>query len=202
MILRQPGTERRVAVLPSCDGLDVRGSGPYPHLELRRQNNRLRPISPRRVGEFRIEGSLDLLDRLLLSAAALVIEHEESVLVSFRQVGQESNTATSTGGVMLRMHKNVHPYRADIERLRSGEQSLQRVFHVLVCGQDYQILLHSRIPDASNVPRSTSPCHCRRSGCSEPRTMSVDPVSSLAKHRTSSRPAAFSTTGEWVASSI
>ena len=60
--------------------------------------------------------------------------------------------------------------------------------------------IYPKTPLAKSVPRSVSPFHCRRRGCSEPRTMSVAPSGVLAKQRTCSGLATLSTTGECVAS--
>ena len=120
-VVGQPATKRWAPSSPSHDVRDVRRIAPDPCLELRRQDNRPGPISPCRTGKVLVEGSLDLLYGLLLSSTSFVVEHQQTIVVPFRQVGQERNAASCTGSIMLWMNQNVCFDRPDAQRLRPCE---------------------------------------------------------------------------------
>ena len=124
-----------------------------------------------------------------------MIEFEESVAVLVGKWPEELDASQRTPGVVLRLHEIVFFVRSDTQWIRSRQQPLQRELQVLVGGKDDE-LLHPKIPDVSNVPRLAFLCRFRSRGCSVPKTMSVDPASSLAKHSTSHGRVAFKMTVE------
>ena len=80
------------------------------------------------------------------------------MLVSLGKRGQERNATRCASGIMLRVYEDVERDLPDGQRLIARQQPAQRVFHVLVGGEDHEVPAgHPSTPAASRVPRSASP---------------------------------------------
>src|SRR6185312_13258332 len=102
--------------------------------------------------------------------------------------------------VAVRMDNDFKLDGAHPDGKRAAHHRVHCRFHALVGNEAHQIV-HPRTPLARRVPRSTSPFHSFKRGCSGPRTTSVAPSFVRAKQRMFSALAWLTTTGECVATS-
>ena len=154
----QPLAQPRPSVCPTGHGVDVRGVAPDPDLQLRVQDDCLAPLAPCGCPKFLIQRFLQVICRYLLAATAFVIHDQQCVSIPLGKRREERYATHRTSGVMLGVDEDVERDLPDGQRLVTGQQPAQRVFHILVGGKDHEVSPgHPSTPAASRVPRSASP---------------------------------------------
>ncbi len=194
-LLLEPHAKPREITPPAENLGDVRGVTPYPGFDFGIDHDAAGAITPCR-GQRLLDVRRQRCRIAGGSAFPASIEHDQSIRGGTRERSQDLVTGVITPWIALGMNQDPVSNGPDSQRFVSTEKPRDGLLDRLVRDECDQIQRHPRTPEARRVPRSSVPCHLRKYGCSSPRTTSVAPAASSAKHRMSFGWARPSSTGE------